>query len=543
MTRLALVAGVLAVGALWLGGVACAATYYVDSAAGSNNNDGLSQQTAWQSPPGLGGSGSGWKQIRAGDRIILKRGSTFTGLWRLNSSWYQATGATRANPMRIEVADSWGSGPVTLSGGIWLTSQGVTLDGKTGEGHSTRDASHNPIATGYGFIVNVDASKTGGQIDQGMVAEGKEQRFSHVLFRKAGSVSYGVIRMRNITDSDFNYVFVDGMNSSNNADGWILGDGGSICQRVTLNYCYAGNLGGPGSYMEGGDNRWIGFWSGDQAGPNVLNHCISFNNGGRCYDFGGESRPTGTVVFNYCEALNGHASGFGVNGEDASSPVPFIIYNYCVAYNCADYGWKIYEVNGDVWLNNCVATRNRNGVYGYGGGGAKGNIRPTVIHLRNCAVFANRSSDVQTGTLYQTTLPSPWDNFAYDISNCAFWGSPYLGGCHNTNFTYAQAAEWGSWIVSRSDVPVPNANTGCLTPATPGFNPGMAAPEDFNFRLAAGSSLIDRGTACTRGPVAISLDYYGNAIPSGVLDIGVCEYRAGSTSPPPAPTGLVAVPE
>jgi hypothetical protein len=542
--KLALAAGILFLSTL--GGVASAAIYYVDSAAGSNGNNGLSQQAAWQSPPGLGASGAGWKQIKPGDKVILKRGSRWSGMLQCGSTWYQATGATRANPMSLEVAASWGSGPVTLDGCIWIQSEGVRLDGLTG------DIGPDDQPSGFGFVLNADAGASGGALDSAIRAGGKEQSLNHILVNGSTGCAGAIVKPWNISDSELRYVFVDGLKSSRQVTGIELGETGFYCSpNITLSHCYVFRLGGDGSYMEGGANYWIGIHCIDQAGPIVLDHCIVGDTGGRCYDFGGVNNTVGTIVLNYCVAKNGHASGFGANGEAGRSRVPQIYYNYCLAVDCVDFGWKIYQVNGNVFMNNCIATRCRQGVMCYG---VLGDTIDTKLTMRNCSLFANRHSDFAIGQLYDTTVSSGlYPHMRADLNNNAFWGSPraIYAPCaeygSDYSLTYAQAQignASGAWAsFSRTKLGTA-CDTASLSAAQTGFTSALTDPAANNFRLAQGSSLIDKGyTSCTRGPVALSLDYYGNAIPAGTIDIGASEYRPSSPLPPPAPSGLVVVPE
>lgn len=49
-------------------------TYYVDSVDGNNDNDGLSESTAWKTLSKISA-----KTFSAGDKILLKKGSVFDG--------------------------------------------------------------------------------------------------------------------------------------------------------------------------------------------------------------------------------------------------------------------------------------------------------------------------------------------------------------------------------------------------------------------------------------------------------------------------------
>ncbi|MBE7558184.1 hypothetical protein HS125_04260 [bacterium] len=87
---------VLAMLAVWIGG-ADAATYYVDSVAGNDNNAGTSISAPWKNLTKIGS-----RSYQPGDKILLKRGS----LWRQTLT-VPSSGST-AVPIVIE---AYGSGP------------------------------------------------------------------------------------------------------------------------------------------------------------------------------------------------------------------------------------------------------------------------------------------------------------------------------------------------------------------------------------------------------------------------------------------------
>jgi len=515
---------------LLLCGEAQATTYYVDSNGGNNANPGLSMSEAWQTPPGLGTSGRGWPSggLVAGDRVIIKRGSSFTGLWSF-SSWYQARGATRQNPIAVEVADNWGTGPVTLRGCINIVSEGIRLDGKTGD-----LSGDSPV--NYGLVLNTDVGQAGGQIDKAMRIGGREQSLNHVLVNGSSGCGGGIVAFWGVRDSEANYLFVDGQNSGNHVWGISLGNTGSdkSCTNVTLNHCYVCRLGGPGSYMGGGDDYWIGIHSLDN-GPLYLNDCQVFDTGGRCFDFGGYNSVFGTAVFNRCVARGGHASGFGVNGEEVQSPVPAAYFNYCVARNNADYGFKIYQVNGDTYLNNCVLAGNGSGIACYGGEGDKGWVRPTRVHVFNSAFYKNGRDweFIQIREQYQ--------NLEVEADYNAYWGSGALTAAYSPGpgTLYYQGAGIGqangAWGTFSNQHLKHTCDAHSLSEVTAGFNAGTANADGGDFRLQSGSSLIDRGTEPLWGPNgAPARDYYQDSAPVGRRDIGV--YEAGGVQLEPIDT-------
>lgn len=120
-----------------------ASTYYVDSAAGNDRNDGRSPQKAWRSLDKAGSIG-----YAAGDRLLLKRGSVLKGALALKAS------GAEGSPV---VVDAYGKGemPVIDSAGY---PAGIAIEGcrylEVNNVAVTADGSDVPGKAGrYGVLI------------------------------------------------------------------------------------------------------------------------------------------------------------------------------------------------------------------------------------------------------------------------------------------------------------------------------------------------------------------------------------------------------
>jgi len=85
-----------------------AATYYIDYAAGSDGNDGLSKSSPWKRCPGMAGFTGNYSHV-AGDRFIFKGGVTWTSCFPLKIG----SGGTTTT------SDYYGTDPSWFAGGSW----------------------------------------------------------------------------------------------------------------------------------------------------------------------------------------------------------------------------------------------------------------------------------------------------------------------------------------------------------------------------------------------------------------------------------------
>jgi hypothetical protein len=489
-----------------------ATIYYIDSVGGSNSNSGLSKTLAWASIPGNGTT----KSLQPGDRMMVKRGSSWGGLVIGGSSSYPS--APRDNPITVQVDTTWGSGPVSINGPLTVQGQGIRLDGVQGD----LGPSNQPID--YILTVSGQTRFTGSNHDIGRI----------LVSQGGGSFSPTVYSMQN---SAVRYVFKDGYHNTDY--GWQISDengGNWQVVDVELDHCYSFRIGGAGAKQSGGANWGIGFQGLNGIGPVHLNHCVAAYTAGRCYDFGGYDGAPGTFIHNHCVARNSNSSGFGANGEDGYGINSKFIYNYCLARDNTDAGWKVYEANADVRLNNSAAIRNGVGTSGFGGevdtaisggigfyGGSSdgpGWDFPTRFSFRNC-IFHGNECDLHVPVIWSTTGGCKGDGtneeryctqlegsqhvpYMYlDSDYNAFWGSAYLaripgvadGGDYKLTYTDAQlrnpAGRWAARSLLHMGLAC-DLHSQC--PATPGFNPNLADIANDDFHILPGSSLIDAGT-------------------------------------------------
>jgi hypothetical protein len=123
-----------------------ATVYYVDSGSGSDSNAGTSTSAPWAHPPGsVGLSGSGWKVLQNGDKLVIKGGSVNNVSLYLRSSgsgdapaYYNGNSAFDSIVIQSGhlFSPQWGTGQAVIDaqytrnyGVGFETVNGVTLDG------------------------------------------------------------------------------------------------------------------------------------------------------------------------------------------------------------------------------------------------------------------------------------------------------------------------------------------------------------------------------------------------------------------------------
>jgi hypothetical protein len=83
-----------------------ATTYYVSN-AGSDNNNGITAGTSWQTLTKVQSEGNSGL-IKAGDSIVFKRGDSFTGILKWATIWgYHCPTGTASKPITFS---NYGSG-------------------------------------------------------------------------------------------------------------------------------------------------------------------------------------------------------------------------------------------------------------------------------------------------------------------------------------------------------------------------------------------------------------------------------------------------
>ncbi len=305
-------------------------TYYVDFAAGNDNNPGDSTSLPWRTIPGTRTlSGTAWlradygrgavsssSKLPFGTVIKLKRGTTYNAslggfIWI--DKYFYADGATATNAVVIQAAEAWGTGPVTFDAiGIptAVTLFQVQLDGLTIDGKTTGGIVLKNCAIG-GLTVKEKAG-TGEPVDKCTLVNLKffNNGWSF-LTDKAGAGS-GQLSARKAIDLRIENVVLDG--DQNFVNGIILGDNHMAVVNAVVQNCESFNHKGDLANNDSGigfkafnsqilfmgdrsHDNLKGFDLGEQSGDNVnitytLLNCTTYSN---CW--GANMNCTGTAAY------------------------------------------------------------------------------------------------------------------------------------------------------------------------------------------------------------------------------------------------------
>lgn len=236
---------------------------------------------------------------------------------------------------------------------------------------------------------------------------------------------------------------------------------------VVNNYCHGSRSRGAGLYMDGLNSTIFNSF--------LLNNMVD---GDESYG-GGAYMIVGTgynmaVANNYAKIAGG-----GLFIESAT------FYNNTVAYNRAD---------GDI-VNNNVHYGNGSGIFQY----ADGTDRLSNLLLYNCLFYGNEGSGSNTNYQITSNTTSTFD----DAHNCYVAGSYYSG--LSDKFKSDDGNQTG---------------TNLSNP----FESGNTAQSENNYRLASGSSCVNKGTETIVGVTLPLTDMdYTNRVKDCAIDIGAYE--------------------
>jgi hypothetical protein len=513
---------------LGLAAPAAAATYYVDSQAGSNANPGTSRTAAWASLPTAGASAAGWKKLQPGDSVLIRRGSTFRASLTVKSDWY-ATTASNDNPIKVTPDPNWGSGAVIWDGAgiLILYIHGFHLDGLQRAGIVVQNAPGRAIeAAGVSPTDRLRGLK-----------------LANIRVYKAANRH---VSLQKVDAFLLERVDVDGGYLLNGASGICLGeDGDRGCSNGQLLNCTAACL-GPRDYRQGsGTNNYQGFWIVNSRNI-YLENCDGFDNSGRGFDTGGVGSGgiamSDNITFQRCRAFANRNDGFGSSAEDyPESNLSRHYYYYCLAYNNGGGGWQIYE-GPTTYLYNCVSDHNSTALrlWGINPGLNFTRGRKSHIYVYNCVLSRptatagdNYAATVFIGYVNMLDLHMDYNFYVQGASAyAACWG--YFNPGPDVRYRYNVTEAPGGrrkWFTDHGQ----DEHSLC---SVDGRLPRFLNQDGADYHLGSGSDCVDAGTK-----VGLSQDYDRNTVPQGAgVDIGAFELLTGAQLPP-APTGLRAVPE
>lgn len=501
--------------ALWLLPL-CAATYYVDSAGGSDANNGTSTNTAWQSLAKVNGT-----TFSPGDAILFKAGGIWAGTTQLNP---KGSGATN-NPIVIDMYGS-GSKPIidagsaTGNGAVYLSNQqyweinnleitgdasgdgdrrGVYFKGTSGtlnHLHLRNCYIHNIRGT---FSSSDGSSTSPGKRTGGLVVEDTgSTSFNDILIENNEIQTVrneGLVACLNATSAR-NVIIRGNTIHDVTKNGMVI----RICDSTCLiehNLCY--NT----ATMTTGNTMFTAAVNGPVFQFNEGYGNLAGDHDGSMYDADLNSK---NVVFQYSYS---HDNSHGLYWQySASSADTGMIVRYNISQN--DHG-NIFSLSGsggsDYFYNNTIYI-------------PVTNIPPTNLPRY---IIDDRSSG-HTEYFY--------NNIFYNLSSAAQYHLT-SGNTHTFDYNvfYGQhpASEPADAHKLTSEPMLVAPGTGAT-----GATNSLSSANDMNslggYLLQAGSPCIDSGmTVANNG----GRDYFGNTVPfNGATDRGAHEFLSAVSTPP-----------
>jgi hypothetical protein len=467
---------------LFITGIASATDYYV-STSGSNSNNGTSASTPWQTLSKVQ-SVCNAGTINPGDRILFKRGDSFTGTISIGSIWgNHAKSGTAANPITFG-AYGTGAKPVFLypQGGSTNVTNRITM-----------------IVNGVDYYIFdnlnfTDLNTTNDKITPancGMAlylgAEG-EATTNHCTIQ---NVDISFCGMGIVLIGDFNKVTGCNLTDFKNLKSTAGGDDDYGANALTIIH---------GNDNEISNNYIAGAWSAS----------LDYGwNGGACEIF--NSCHRNKLMYNTFYDCGG-ISEFGAYESNASANDNLIAYNKII--NCGGLTWCNISGNFAIQVSNLQYYNN-------------------VIIENNASRFSGPNTGAGLTAQYQALISPESRLFAYNGSPSA----PVVFNLKNNVFNLSTGLD----VVSSNDPKTSHANnvyklssgstanitlgaTEVSTSAAIFTNTTGADPISWNFTPVVGSPVIDRGQN-----VGIAKDFVGNPVPS-VPNSGILESSGGAST-------------
>ncbi len=339
------------------------ATYYIDFQDGNDNNDGLTQSTAWKTIPGTRPSGSydsGWqravwgspvvfdsaRKVPPGTTFMLKMGTVHDasnggGIW-IDKTYYSES-ATENDPISFVADPSWGSGSVVFNGTgmdigisvILIRVNGVKIDGSFPRGIVVGDC----LLGGIQVKEKPDGSAV------------SDIRMSDMYFHNNGQAYQtdtagagdGQLNLRNVDNFAVKDCEFDG--NHNYINGLIIGDNnkeGIGIVSDTVAYNHKGD--------ESGNDCGIGFKAFNSQV--TFSNCSSYDNL-KGFDLGEQDGRGRDIVYKVLGSV-ARDNVWGINMNSAGDPaysgeVKFYIIDNLV-YDNSFHGSNIYAGPFDLFM-------------------------------------------------------------------------------------------------------------------------------------------------------------------------------------------------
>lgn len=461
----------------------CRATDYYVSSTGSNSNNGTSQTTPWQTLSKVE-SVCNAGTILPGDRILFKRGDSFTGSIIIGSIWgKRAKSGTAANPITFS-AYGTGAKPIFLypTGGTTNVTGRITM---------------TIVGVDYYIFDNLnftDLDKTNNKITPancGMalyLGAESEASTNHCTVQ---NVDVSFCGMGIVLIGDFNKVTGCNLTDFKNLKSTNGGDDDYGANALTI--------------ISGNDNEIVnnyiaGAWSAS----------LDYGwNGGACEIF--NSCHRNKLMYNTFYDCGG-VSEFGAYENNASANDNLIAYNKII--NCGGLSWCNISGNFAIQVSNLQYFNN-------------------VIIENNASRFSGPNTGMGLTAQYQALIGPETLLFAYN-------GSPSSAAVFNLKNNVFQLST-GLDVVRSNDSKTIHANniyklsggstlnvslasTELNTTGAIFSNTTAADPISWNYTPASGSPVIDFGQN-----VGIAKDFVGNIVPQ-LPNAGILETVTGSSA-------------
>lgn len=489
--------------------VVLAASYYVDSVAGSDSNAGTSSSTPWQSLTKVNA-----RTYVAGDHVYFKAGGSWTGQLLLPGS-----GAS-GNPI---VVDMYGSGSKPK-----INANGTKLNTVYFANQS------------YWEINNLDVSNTGSGY--------ADRRGISLNVNNGSTINHVYIRNCTVHDVTGEVRWIGGSTADNTtgvyfATGWVASKrtGGIVFDAqtsgkfndllvdgCTINACSFGGIcvKGVNERASASDANW-------NPHTNVTIQNCTINQSGSslaCNAIYLTDTKTGTIQNNvisnagtcgiemyYCDAITVQkneiygtvkkAGGADYNGIDPDKGTTNITVQYNYSHNngdgiliCNFAGYDTATIRYNILQNN-----SRYGLYLHSASGGKSQVYNNVVYTNSASAlvcYGYGSSITGTGV--------------YTIRNNIFYSSATTGSpTTGSGITYDYNAYYGMTGVS-ADAHKVTANPLLVSAGSGGTGIGTVT----GYKLQSGSPCLNKGVSIWSG----GADFWGTALYNGAADIGADEY-------------------
>ncbi len=484
-------------------------TYYVDSVAGNDNNNGTSTSTPWKTLTKVNGT-----TFQPGDEILFKSGSSWNG-----QLYPKGSGSSSGGVITI---DKYGTGNKPIINGQGLVDSVVYLYNQQ-----------------YWEIRNLEITNTNGSIESQGDIKG-----IYIVADNGTTINHIHIDSCYIHD-------VNGIkNISKNAGGIrvvVTGSAATSYNNLRIVNNEVKDVGGIGIATHSsrsnrfdigiGSGSWIG-WTNVYVGNNVINrtgrngmiirvatdpimeyNLLAFTSE---WDYGNSmfNFNTDGAVMQYNEAYGNTArNGIGSSHDRGGFDADYNSRNTTIQYNYThDNGFSytiMRDYNKGVVIRYNISQNDRLRIIHYGHGTF--GLADAYVYNNTHYVSSSYTPTVFNGTAINTEF---WNNIYY-FGGSASWGSVGTGVGFDSNMYYN--------ISPRSeDSNALTSNPMLVNPGSGGTGIDMSDPNRLSgYRLQASSPAINSGRVIANNG---GKDFWGNSLYNGAPDRGAHEY--GSTAPP-----------